>query len=194
MSSRVHMFDDSTLIRLTLSGKAESFNMLLDRHGNAVRARIRAIVRNPSDADDVFQEVWFKTWRNLSSFRSESTFRTYIISIATRECFMLLRRGYWRECIITDNDLVNAPSLNEAADEAMLRAEQQSAVRRAVVKLPAKYQQVLILRDIQELSIRETAERLRSTEGAVKTRLLRARHMLVGALKESSNPLLAEAV
>jgi RNA polymerase sigma-70 factor (ECF subfamily) len=71
--------------------------------------------------------------------------------------------------------------------------EEIQAVRNAVVELPRKYRQVLILHEFEELSLLETAQLLQSTVPAVKTRLFRARRMLLVALKRSNNPWLASA-
>ncbi|MBV8820921.1 MAG: RNA polymerase sigma factor [Acidobacteriaceae bacterium] len=187
MSSEREMFDDSTLIRMTLSGRTEYFDMLMERHGSAVRARIRAIVPNSFEADDLYQEAWFKAWRNLSSFQFKSSFRTWVVTIATNECLMMFRRQDRRKRSGSEDELVQVPSHEEGADQAMVRSEQRDAVYRAMVKLPVRYQQVVALRDIHELTIQETAEKLRSTQAAVKTQLFRGRLMLVKAMKDTED-------
>src|SRR5579872_6595384 len=84
--------DDSTLIGLALARQVECFAALMDRHISAVRKRIVGMVRSSDDADDLLQEVQLKVWRNLSMFRSESTFLTWVIRVATNEVLQAYRR------------------------------------------------------------------------------------------------------
>jgi len=173
---------DSSLMEMALAGKTECFQILMDRHINAVRARVLSIVRNASDADDAMQEAMIKAWRGLSSFRHESSFRTWLIRIATNEAIMLIRReGRHRRCE-TPQHLEFLASTDESADQSLVRIEETRVLRRAVVNLPSKYRRVMILRHFKDLSTEETAQRLRATEGAVKSRLFRGRHMLLNAL------------
>jgi len=92
MTSVAATLDDSTLIKLTLAGHVEAFAALMDRHKTAVRRRIFAMVRNTDDTDDLLQEVQLRVWRHLSAFRSESTFRTWIIRVAINEVLQSYRR------------------------------------------------------------------------------------------------------
>jgi RNA polymerase sigma-70 factor (ECF subfamily) len=87
------------------------------------------------------------------------------------------------------DDLDAFASYGESPHQSFARVEETKTVRSAVAGLPAKYRQVLILRDIEELSTGETAESLQSTIPAVKSRLFRARRMLVEALKPRARTL-----
>ena len=178
-------FEDSTLIKLALAGQADCFTVLMDRHLVAVRRRIRSMVENASDADDLLQEVLLKVWRRLSTFRSESSFRTWMIRVAINEALQLYRREQHRRLCQPLRNFDVFPSHGESPHQRLARTEVTQAVRSAVARLPAKYSQVLILRDLEELSARETAQCLKSTIPAVKTRLFRGRLMLVEALQRS---------
>ncbi len=177
MTPALTMADDSTLIRLTLEGQAEGFAALMDRHLPAVRKRIGWMVRNPSDTDDLLQDVSLKVWGHLSTFRAESPFRTWIIRVAINEVLQSYRRKRSRlTCqMLADFD---AACPRESPYQSCARAEERNTVHKAVAELPATYRQVLILRDLEQLSARETARCLRSSIPAVKIRLFRARVML----------------
>jgi len=179
MISALASLEDSALIERALEGHAECFEELTSRHQGAVKRRILCIIRNPSDADDLLQEALFKAWRGLS------TFRTWLTRIATNEAIMLCRReGQTRLCQpLVDFDALASP--HESADQCLVRAEEARVLHSAVVGLPLKYRQVVILRDLEQLSVQETAQRLNSTVPAVKTRLFRGRHLLVRALRRS---------
>jgi RNA polymerase sigma-70 factor (ECF subfamily) len=185
MTPALAIADDSTLIRLALEGQAEGFAVLMHRHLPAVKKRIGSMVHNASDADDVLQEVSLKVWGHLSTFRAESPFRTWIIRVAINEVLQSYRRVQRRPTcqILADSDAV-CPG--ESPYQSLARAEESKIVHKAVAELPATYRQVLILRDLKQLSARETARCLRSSIPAVKTRLFRARVMLSTLLQRRS--------
>jgi RNA polymerase sigma-70 factor (ECF subfamily) len=186
-------FEDNALIQMTLAGQSEYFGVLMDRHMGAVSRRVRSIVRNPTDAEDVLQETALKVWLRLSTFRSESSFRTWLTRVAVNQALESYRRkGPSRSCR-AEVDLDTVPSARELQDESLIRAEVVRTVRNAIVGLSPKYRQVLTLCDLQDLSTRETAQRLNSTIPAVKTRLFRGRGMLLAAIQRSRNSDLAGA-
>ena len=193
MTSPLTTFEDSTLIKLALEGQAECFTVLMDRHVIAVRRRICSMVGNATDADDLLQEVLLKVWRRLSTFRSESSFRTWIIRVAMNEALQLYRREQCRRLCQPLGDFDAFPSHGESPYQCLARTEVTQAVRSAVAGLPAKYSQVLILRDLEQLSARETAQCLKSSIPAVKTRLFRGRLLLLTALHRSGYRELARA-
>src|ERR1700716_836118 len=89
---------DTVLIELTLAGRQESFGALMDRQMDCVRRRIDWLIPNAPDAEDVAQEVQLKVWMNLSSFRSDSSFRTWMVRIATNESLQWHRSAKrWRQ-------------------------------------------------------------------------------------------------
>ena len=186
MAPPLATFEDSTLIKLTLAGQTECFTVLTNRHLPAVRRRIGSIIPNTTDADDLLQEVLMKVWRHLSTFRSESSFRTWLTRVAINEALQYRRdhyRPFWGS-----GDLDALASPNESPLQSLTRAEITQVVRKAVVGLPAKYRQAVILRHLDQLSLRETAQCLQSSIPAVKTRLFRARLMLIAALRRTRNP------
>jgi RNA polymerase sigma-70 factor, ECF subfamily len=188
MTPPLATLDDSTLIKLALGGRVECFAALMDRHVVAVKRRILSMVRNTNDTDDLLQEVLLKVWCHLSTFRSESTFRTWITRVATNEVLQSYRKEQRRPLCQAISDLDILPSSCESPHQSFARVEVAEAVHRAVLGLPPKYRQVLVLRDLQELDERETARWLKLSIPAVKTRLFRARLMLSAALQRSRHP------
>jgi RNA polymerase sigma-70 factor (ECF subfamily) len=184
---------DSGLIKLALAGEPECFAALMDRHLAVIKKRIRSMVQNQADSDDLAQEVVLKVWRRLSTFRWESSFRTWMTRVAINEVLQAYRQHQRLPVYEVPGDFAAVPSTADSPHQALVRVEEIQAVRNAVVELPRKYRQVLILHEFEELSLLETAQRLQSTVPAVKTRLFRARRMLLVALKRSNNPRLASA-
>jgi RNA polymerase sigma-70 factor (ECF subfamily) len=175
---------DELLIELTLAGRQESFSALMDRHMDCVRRRINGLVRNRSDAEDVAQEVQLKVWLNLSSFRSDSSFRTWMVRIAINESLQwhrsAKRRSQW-----DSEELDGLTASTESAFQAYARKEAANAVRRAMEQLPSQFHQIVVLRDLAGLTTKEAAQSLNSSPQLVKTRLFRARKLLAKTLRQS---------
>jgi RNA polymerase sigma-70 factor (ECF subfamily) len=176
---------DRALIERTLAGESDCFAVRMDRHVAAVRKRVRSMVWNPADQDEIVQETFFKAWRCLSSFRFDAMFRTWIIRIAINEALQHYRldRG---ESTVPAIGIDEFASKHELPDKALARIQECDRVRAAVARLPKQYRLALILRDLDELPQHETAERLQLSVAAVKTRLFRARRMLSRAVLERS--------
>ena len=183
MTASIATFEDSTLIKLALAGQVECFSVLMDRHLGTVKRRIESMAPNATDLDDILQEVLLKVWRHLATFRSECSFRTWMTRVAMNEVLQSYRMKRRNPLCQALGDLDAFASQVESPHQSFARLEATKTVRSALAGLPAKYRQVLILRDIEQLTAGETAESLRSTIPAVKTRLFRARLMLSEALK-----------
>jgi len=150
-----------------------------------------SILNNPADAEEVAQEAVLKAFSALSRFRGESKFSTWLIQITINEARLKVRkdRKHLYESLDeqkTDDQGDYFPKdyadWREIPSETLQRNELREALKRALNSLPTKYREVLILRDVQHLSIQETAQVLGITEGSVKTRLLRARFQMRDAL------------
>jgi RNA polymerase sigma-70 factor (ECF subfamily) len=183
MRPTIVTFEDNVLIEQALAGQTECFTVLIDRHKPAVRRRINSMVRNPADEDDLVQEVFLKAWRRLATFRSEASFRTWIIQVATNEVLQFYRKASRRLLRPAYADLDTFASQCESPHQSLERIEARRTVQSAIAMLPAKYRQILILRELNQLSARETAQWLQSSIPMVKTRLFRARLLLSDALQ-----------
>lgn len=177
--------EDSALIQLALEGQTECFTVLTNRHLPAVKRCICAMVPNAHDREDLLQEALLKVWRHLSSFRSQSSFRTWMTRVAINEVRQSYRRARCRPICNGFDDLSAFTFPEESPLQSLTRTEVVQKVRSAVAGLPDKYKQVLILREFEELDARKVALLLRASVPAVKTRLFRARLMLLAALQRS---------
>jgi RNA polymerase sigma-70 factor (ECF subfamily) len=145
------------------------------------------MIPNRTDVDDILQEALLKVWCHLSTFRSESTFRTWMTRVAINEAFQFHRRQQRRPNHQTLGDFDIFASCDESPLHSLTRGEAIQVVHRAVVELPAKYRQALILRHLKELSVNETAQSLQLSVANVKSRLFRARRMLAAGLRRQTN-------
>src|SRR5690349_11715770 len=172
------------LMDRVLNGETDLFYELIRPYERAVFHAATSILGNEADGEEVAQEAMLKAFKNLPRFRRESKFSTWLIQIAINEAKMKLRkdRRHLYESIENgqrgeDGDYIptDFADWREIPSGALEQAELRNALQKALMSLPEKYRTVLILRDIQYLSIAETAQMLGITEENVKTRTSRAR-------------------
>src|ERR1700691_2345123 len=182
---------EADFIRRILAGEGHLFHELIRPCERPIYLMLLGLLRNEAEAEDAAQETVIKVYLNLKSFRGDSQFRTWVLSIARNEGLGRLRKaGSRREDSLeagTDEqtgDYTPAilTSWREVPQEALERKELGSLLRSAIEGLPAIYRNVVLLRDIEEMDVRETAVALGITEGAVKVRLHRARALLQRSL------------
>jgi RNA polymerase sigma-70 factor (ECF subfamily) len=187
---------DGILIQRVLAGDNEAFYALVKPYQRMLFASAISMLGNEADAEEVAQEAFLKAYKNLSRFRGECKFSTWLVQITINESRMRLRKN--REHLYQSLD---EPQSNEDGDftprdfadwreipsESLQRAEVRKAIQQALAGLGEKYREVILLRDVNGLSTREAAQMLNITEATVKTRLLRARLMMREALAPGLN-------
>ena len=182
---------EGQLIDRCLSGDHEAFYQLMRPYERAIYFAAMGVLHNPADAEEVAQEAVLKAFNNLSKFRRESKFSTWLIQITINEARMRLRkdRSHLYESIDEQKSDEEGDYLprdfadwRDIPSEELQCKELREALKRALASLDPKYREVLVLRDVQHMSIIETAEVLGITEASVKTRLLRARLQMRDAL------------
>jgi RNA polymerase sigma-70 factor (ECF subfamily) len=175
--------DDQTLVRRAVEGEAECFKVLVHRHLGSLKNHIRSMLRDATEVDDLIQQVLLKTWLHLTAFRFESSFRAWVTRIATNEVLQSFRSQKRKGICQPVQDFQHMPSPAESPMQSAVRLEREQAVRRAILRLPARYRQILLLRYVQERDERETARCLQSSIATVRTRSFRARQMLRESLQ-----------
>jgi RNA polymerase sigma-70 factor (ECF subfamily) len=142
---------------------------------------------NETEAEDAAQDTVIKVYKNLKNFRGDSQFRTWVLAIARNEGLGRLRKAGSRREDSLDTEIDDSTgdftpailtSWREVPFEALERKELGAILRQAIEGLPEIYRNVVLVRDIEEMDVRETATALGITEGAVKVRLHRARALL----------------
>jgi RNA polymerase sigma-70 factor (ECF subfamily) len=176
--------NEADIIKRVCDGEREAFYELVHPYERMVYATAISVVKNPADAEEVAQEAVLKAFSNLASFRAESKFSTWILQITYNEAKMRLRkaRSHLYESIDDSQPSEDADYWpKDFADwrpipsELFERDEVRQAIQNATNSLSRTYREVFILRDVQNLSTKETATILGISEAAVKIRLLRAR-------------------
>jgi RNA polymerase sigma-70 factor (ECF subfamily) len=179
-------FNEEMLIRRIRDGEHELFYELIQPFERRVYSTAFAILRNEADAEDVAQEAVLKAFNHIRQFRAEARFSTWLIQITVNEARMRRRKehaGIMQPMAdYQDEDGNYAPrdfaDWREIPSETLERSELRQKLAEALASLGQKYREVFVLRDMQHLSIEETAKALDISKASVKTRLLRARLML----------------
>lgn len=178
--------NEAEMIAMILGGQSQLFHELIRPYEHSVYAMALSILRNEQDAEDVAQEAFLSAYRNLSRFRGEAKFSTWLITITLNEARGRLRRtkGVTMQSIDEppDEGAASSPFLlrdwREIPSEALERKEVRQLLQVAVNALPPLYREIFMLRDVEELNIADAAEMLQVTTATVKVRLHRARMML----------------
>jgi RNA polymerase sigma-70 factor, ECF subfamily len=188
--SQLHT-NEAELIKSVCDGEREAFYELVHPYERMIYATAISVVKNPADAEEVAQEAVLKAFSNLASFRAESKFSTWILQITYNEAKMRLKKA--RSHLY---ESIDDPRPSEDADywprdfadwrpipsELFERDQVRQAIQDATNSLSDIYREVFVLRDVQNLSTKETATILGISEVAVKIRLLRARLQMSDAL------------
>jgi len=181
---------DEKLVRLFINIEdEEAFNEIVSRYKNRIYTMALRITRNPSDAEDVMQEVFLTLVEKLHNFREESKFSSWIYRVVANASYMHLRSNKNSNkdlCLdeyapydeegklrgVKDKDWSSRP------DNVLFSKESLEIIEKAVGELPDPHRLVIILRDIEEFSNEEVAEILDISIPAVKSRLHRGRLLL----------------
>jgi RNA polymerase sigma-70 factor, ECF subfamily len=174
------------LLRRVQAGETQLFYDLVKPYERRIYTTAFAILRNEAEAEDAAQEAVLKAFTHIGQFRAEARFSTWLTQIAVNEALMRRRKAHTEimepigereedDGTYTPRDFAD---WREIPSEVLEKKEIRQKLANAVATLAEKYRQVFVLRDIQHLSIEETAEALGISRASVKTRLLRARLML----------------
>jgi RNA polymerase sigma-70 factor, ECF subfamily len=186
MTETVGSRDEAQMISSILAGNTQEFHELIRPHERSVYVMARSLLQNESDAEDAAQEAFLKAFRNLDKFRGEAKFGTWLISITLNEARSRLRaRKTMKEESLdepAEGEGHVSPALlrdwREIPSESVERQEVKMLLQEAIAGLPQIYREIFLLRDVEDLSVNESAEALGISVASVKVRLHRARIML----------------
>jgi RNA polymerase sigma factor (sigma-70 family) len=176
---------DSALVAATKCGETQAFEELLLRHRQKVLAVAQRITNNREDAEDVAQESFHKAFVHLDDFQEKSRFSTWLTRIAMNEAFMLLRRRRGIHEVLPESPDDGGKPVSEAfvdksptPEESCWRRERTQLLTEAINRLGPTIRTTILLRDIEERSVKETAQILGASITAVKARVFQGRRKL----------------
>ncbi len=180
---------DLDLVRLAQAGDVEAFGELVERNRRAVFRAALACVRSPAEADDVAQEAFVTAYRKLGTFRGDSQFRTWLLSITWRKAidrrkslsrWLRLAVSPGREDTGEDafNQIERIPSPHRSQEDTVVDEELQRNVTRLIGTLPKKLRDALLLAGTGEHTYEQISQMLGAPLGTVKWRVSEARRVL----------------
>jgi RNA polymerase sigma-70 factor (ECF subfamily) len=185
MTASVETRNEAQMIASILAGNTHGFHTLIQPYERSVYSMALSMLQNEADAEDAAQEAFLKAFRNLDKFRGDSKFSTWLISITLNEARSRLRRTKTAKTEsldeLTEGGHVSPALLRdwrEIPSEAVERQEVRLLLQDAITDLPTIYREVFVLRDMEDLSVNQSAEALGISVAAAKVRLHRARLML----------------
>ena len=187
---------DELLIERIKAGDMAAYNAMVIRHYDRIFSRVLQLLNNKQDAEEVTQDAFIRAHRGLENFRGDASFSTWLYQIATN----LAHNRYWywfrrkrdqsisldqSQCedgsLILENVM---PCADENPAEAVVTQEFVDRVSACMQYLNDKHKEVLILRNVKNLTYDEIAQQLEISVGTVKSRIARARESLRGLLGE----------
>jgi RNA polymerase sigma-70 factor, ECF subfamily len=181
---------DSELVTLAKGRNLEAWDTLISRYEEKVYSLAMRMLRQTQDAEDVTQQTFLNVMEHLDGFRGESSFSTWLLRIATHAALKVIRKRKGLKTISLEEstrpnestDQIPHPeyvaSWKEIPEKMLLSNELKELLDEALAELDEKYRIVFLLRDVEGLSIKETAEAVSLSEANTKIRLLRARLQL----------------
>ncbi|MBS0030620.1 RNA polymerase sigma factor [Chitinophaga sp. 22321] len=171
----VNHITNEELIRLILAGDKAMFGVLIRRYNQRLYRIGMSILENSAETEDAMQNTYLNAYHHLSQFEHRASWETWLTRIMLNQCYELKRKN--------KSALTHLPAPDKFIDmntpaRDLANKELSQVLERAIGVLPDKYRLVFVLREVEEMSVRETAEVLEIGESNVKVRLNRAKAML----------------
>lgn len=182
--------NDIFLVRRAKAGELTAFEELVSRHERQIYSLALRLLQNPHDAEDITQQAILNALEHLAGFREEASFATWLNRIATFAALKVIRKRKGLDTVSLeattepqeDYDSIPHPEYitdwKESPERLVERNETRRLLDEALGQLDEKHRLVFLLRDVEGLSVKETAAALGLSEANVKVRLLRARLQL----------------
>ncbi len=181
---------DAELVARAQAGELAAFEALTNRYEQRVYSLALRMLRHEQDAEDVTQQTFLSALENLNQFRGEASFSTWLLRIAAHAALKIIRKRKGLNTVSLEGATEPADEgspvphpeyiadWDKSPDELAHRKEVQRLLDEALGRLDPKHRMVFLLRDVEGLSVKETAQALGLSEANTKVRLLRARLQL----------------
>ncbi len=186
------MTDEMTLVKRAQKGDGKAFEMLIEEHFKKIYNIAFRMTNNADDASDMTQEVMIKLFKNITSFKGDSKFSTWVYRVATNTCLDELKKirrnshtSLNAEYDTGDGEITyDAPDTEPTPEQYVEKRELSEMVAKAIGCLSPEHRAVIVLRDIKGFSYEEIADVLKCSSGTVKSRINRARAQLKNILEK----------
>ena len=174
----LHLLDDHECVTRAQRGDRGAFSELVARYQDRIYRFLVRLTRSENDALDLAQETFLRAYQGLANWRPDARFTTWLFLIARNLAFDLLRRNKRVEFLPLEEDDMTADPGPEP-DAALETAQRYRMLESALARLPVEHREILLLREIEEMSYEDIAAVLNINTGTVKSRIARARAALL---------------
>lgn len=182
---------DEEVVTQVLSGSAELFEVIVRRYNQPLYRIIRSYMAEEEDINDVMQTTYLKAFEHLDQFRAEAKFSTWIIRIAINEALKLLKQKKRTAdfCSVTDTADHNQIDITTIVtpESKVIQKDMNALIEQAIDRLPLKYRSVFVMREMEQMSVREAADCLNISQVNVKVRLHRAKKLIYAELMKTAD-------
>jgi RNA polymerase sigma-70 factor (ECF subfamily) len=179
--------ETAELVRQARQGEKQAFNRLVMLYQTKMYNLALGYVKQQDEAKDLTQDIFVTIYRNLDKLRDENKFSAWLYQVAINHCRnrykRLQRRGFFSSQSIDDPDSPLHLTTGENPEKTLEQNNRNRLLREAIAEMPAAEKEILLLRDIQELSYEEISDLLKIPLGTVKSKLNRSRLALKQRLK-----------
>jgi RNA polymerase sigma-70 factor (ECF subfamily) len=180
---------DESLMSLFQQGNEPAYALLVQRYKDELTNFAGRFLGDPDEAEDVVQETFVRVWRSRDSYTPAARFSTWVYTIASNLAKTRLRRWSLRRFVRLgephgDGQVFDLPDESATPDGAADETLREERIQQALKSLPVKFREVIVLRDIQQLSYEEIVAITGSAMGTVKSRINRARALLRDQLRD----------
>lgn len=152
------------------------------------QSRVKAIIRKLTGSynEDIEQEVYIKTWRNLENYKEEGKFTQWISALTANVCRDYFKSKQYKIGVnqLNDEDILQEVASSQSQEEILDAKQRQKIILKAVDVLPRKLRQVVILFEFEEMTYEQISKKIGVPEGTIKSRLFNARKILAEKLKK----------
>jgi RNA polymerase sigma-70 factor (ECF subfamily) len=198
LSRPLEGLDDPGLVEQVQRGNTNAFAALMRRYNRRLYRTARAILMDAAAAEDALQEGYVAAYRHIGEFRGDAQIATWLTRIVVNQALQALRKVRREQVVVLFDDRYaehaedpdNATAAAAAStrfagpEKAMLRSEMRRLIERKIDELPEGYRTVFMLREVEDMSVDETAAALRIPAATVRSRLFRAKARLREALAQ----------
>jgi len=191
---------DAELARRITARDERAFEALMRAHNRMLFRLARSILKDDAEAEDAVQEAYLSAYRSIATFRGGAKLSTWLARIVINQSFARLRLRN-RDAVVVPIDAsahdaeegIMAESSAQRPEAAAMRNEMRRLLERRIDALPEQFRTVFVLREVEEMSVEETAECLDLAPATVRTRAFRARALLRESLSRDLDAVTVEA-
>lgn len=158
---------------------------IIDQYRNNIRKIISSMTG--SQNEDIEQEVYIRTWKNIDKYKEKGKFKSWVSTITANLCRDYMKSSYFRHSqntVTEEDDLIQIKDEKESIEDTSIRKQRQKRIIDAVDALKPKFREVVIMYEMQDMSYEEISEKLKVPVGTVRSRLFNARKELSITLQD----------